>query len=85
MVRIPNHCNHNRATTTLAHYRLADLCGIGMKPDDMIASWACSDCHDVADGRQKTEHSREAVRLMLAEGVFRTWDAIREMKRNGEI
>ena len=85
-VRIPIHCNHNRETTVLAHYRLAGYSGMGTKPDDWsFGAWACSDCHDVIDGRKKTDHDQGAIRLMHAEGCMRTQAALREMKRNGEI
>ena len=84
-VRIPDHCNHNRSTTVLAHYRLAGLSGMGQKPDDMIGAWACSGCHDVCDGRVKSAHDRNAVRLMHAEGVMRTMAAIRKMKQDGKF
>jgi hypothetical protein len=65
---------------------LAGYSGVGMKPDDWsFGAWACSACHDVVDGRTKTDHDRGAVRLMHAEGCMRTQAALREMKRNGEI
>ncbi len=79
MVRIMGVCNHNPETTVLAHYRLAGYCGAGMKPDDDLGAWCCSACHDVIDGRRKywTEEGQgwNAIRLMHAEGVFRTWMA----------
>jgi hypothetical protein len=85
-VRIPQHCNHNRSTTVLAHYRLAGYSGIGTKPDNYAwGAWCCSACHDVVDGRVKTDHDRTAVRLMHAEGCLRTQHALMEMKRNGEL
>jgi len=42
MVRLPGICNGDPTTTVLAHYRLADTCGGGMKPDDWQGAWACS-------------------------------------------
>ncbi|MDD0099068.1 DUF1364 family protein, partial [Shigella flexneri] len=42
-VRIYGVCNGNPETTVLAHYRMAGICGTGMKPDDLIGAWACSD------------------------------------------
>jgi len=85
-VRIPLHCNHDRATTVLAHYRLAGYSGTGMKPDDWsFGAWCCSACHDVVDDRVKTDHDRNAVRLMHAEGCLRTQAALRKMKADGEI
>jgi hypothetical protein len=85
-VRIPLHCNHDPATTVLAHYRLSGYVGAGQKPDDWsFGSWACSACHDVVDGRAKTDHDRNAVRLMHAEGCMRTQAELRKMKAAGEI
>ncbi|EIM6319436.1 DUF1364 domain-containing protein [Salmonella enterica] len=72
-VRIPCYCNHNPETTVLAHYRLAGTCGTATKPDDMQAAIACNSCHDLIDGRVKTrDYTKEELRLMHAEGVFRT-------------
>ncbi|EEJ5117684.1 DUF1364 family protein [Salmonella enterica] len=47
--------------------------GTACKPDDMQGAIACNGCHDVIDGRVKTiEYTYEELRLMHAEGVFRT-------------
>ncbi|EJA5988482.1 DUF1364 domain-containing protein [Salmonella enterica] len=78
-VRIPCYCNHNSETTVLAHYRLAGTCGTATKPDDMQAAIACSVCHDLIDGRVKTsDYTKEELRLMHAEGVFRTQEIWRK-------
>ena len=45
-VRIPGVCNGNPETSVLAHIRLTGLCGTGTKPPDLIATIACSACHD---------------------------------------
>lgn len=80
-VRIMGVCNFNPETTVLAHYRMAGLNGVGMKPNDLFGTWACSACHDAIDGRVQTEFSREELRLAHAEGIFRTQQAlIREGK-----
>ncbi|WP_080190244.1 DUF1364 domain-containing protein [Salmonella enterica] len=71
-VRIPGICNHNPETSVLAHYRLAGTCGTAIKPHDMQGAIACSACHDVVDGRTKTDYEHESLLLMHAEGVFRT-------------
>lgn len=52
-VRIPGCCNFNPETTVLAHVRMAGLTGIGQKAHDIHASWCCSACHDVVDGRTR--------------------------------
>ncbi|AFC85896.1 Protein of unknown function (DUF1364) [Frateuria aurantia DSM 6220] len=97
MIRIPGICNGNPETTVLAHYRLAGYSGTGMKPPDEMGAWACSACHDVVDGRVRPKYSwisggdgsllssdrfsSGAIKLMHAEGVMRTQQAIREMGR----
>jgi hypothetical protein len=75
-VRIPGICNFNKETTVLAHYRLSGTCGTGMKPIDLLGSWACSDCHDAIDGRGKSSFSREVLDLMHLEGMCRTIQAL---------
>ncbi|WP_037385750.1 DUF1364 domain-containing protein [Serratia sp. DD3] len=71
-IRLPGVCNFNPETTVLAHYRMAGTCGTGIKPDDSQAAWSCSCCHDVIDGRVKSEYTREELRLAHAEGGLRT-------------
>jgi hypothetical protein len=70
-VRIPGICNFNPETTVLAHYRLAGTCGVGIKPIDLLGSWACSDCHNAIDSG-KTGYHREQLDLMHLEGMCRT-------------
>ncbi|ELH3057152.1 DUF1364 domain-containing protein [Escherichia coli] len=64
-------CNGNPETTVLAHYRMAGICGTGMKPDDLIGAWACSACHDEIDRRTMILDNKDA-RLYHLEGVIRT-------------
>lgn len=73
-VRLPC-CNHNPETTVLAHFRLAGICGIGMKPHDILGAWACSTCHDEIDRRTRL-FPVEIARLAHAEGVVRTINAL---------
>lgn len=70
-IRLPGICNFNPETTSLAHYRMSGLSGMGLKPDDEIAAWACSACHDEADRRTR-KLEKDYVRLCHAEAVFRT-------------
>lgn len=51
LLRLPGVCNHNSETTVLAHVRRGGVAGAGQKPPDLCGVWACSDCHDVMDGR----------------------------------
>ncbi|MGX2974468.1 DUF1364 domain-containing protein [Ursidibacter arcticus] len=70
-VRLFGICNFNPETTVLAHFRMAGLCGVGQKPNDLFGAFCCSSCHDEIDRR--TRHmDYDTVRLLHAEGVFRT-------------
>lgn len=44
-------CNHNADTTVLAHLRFFGWAGVAEKPDDYLAVFACSACHDAIDRR----------------------------------
>lgn len=70
-VRLPGICNGNSETVVLAHYRMAGLCGVGMKPNDLFGAWACSACHDEIDRRTRRTDAGEAHMAHL-EGVIRT-------------
>ena len=80
MVRLPEICNHNSETVVLAHYRMAGLSGVGMKPDDALGAWSCSSCHDAIDRRSHMELERDYVRLAHLEGVMRTLSVLRSEK-----
>jgi hypothetical protein len=75
MIRIPGVCCFDSSTTVLCHYRLST--GGGTKPHDTQGAWGCNKCHDAVDGRVKTAYSNNELRLMHAEGVLRTQEAIR--------
>lgn len=74
-VRLPSICNGNSETVVLAHYRMAGLCGVGMKPNDLFGAWACSACHDEIDRRTRRTDAGEAHMAHL-EGVIRTQAAL---------
>lgn len=65
-IRLPGICNHNPETVVLAHYRMAGSCGMGMKPNDAQAAYACSRCHDAVDGRLKTDLTRDELQTAFA-------------------
>lgn len=71
-IRVPSYCNKNWETTVPCHYRLGAVSGFGLKSPDILIAFGCHACHDVVDGRIRTNYSRDEVRLMHAEGVFRT-------------
>jgi len=68
-IRLPGICCFDPETSVLAHLNGA---GMGMKHNDIHAAIGCSQCHDVVDGRVKTEFSREYVELAHRQGVQRT-------------
>jgi hypothetical protein len=72
-VRIPGACNHDPETVVLAHLGGG---GMGRKRHDLHGAWCCSSCHDAIDGRQKSEHTFDELRLMHLEGVIRTQEAL---------
>lgn len=69
-VRIPGICNNNPETTVLAHL---DGGGASLKQPDWQAAFACSDCHDVVDGRRQVSHmSKDTIDLWHRQGVEET-------------
>jgi hypothetical protein len=82
MVRLPGICNHNSATTVLAHIRLSGVSGMGIKADDLLGAWACSACHDAVDRRFRTDLDRVYVRLAHLEGMVRT---IAQLRKEGIV
>tara|TARA_R110000822_G_scaffold31017_3_gene89925 strand:+ start:1297 stop:1623 length:327 start_codon:yes stop_codon:yes gene_type:complete len=80
-LQVPGVCNHNPETTILAH--LPDEShGGSRKSDDFSACFACSDCHDWADGRTKDEWSATDRQWMMRRAMVRTW---RHWIRNGLV
>ena len=50
-LRLPG-CNGRLDTTVLAHVRAFGNAGMGQKPHDLHAVFACHACHDLLDGRR---------------------------------
>jgi hypothetical protein len=72
MIRLVGICNRDNTTTVLCHERVSGLSGGGMKAPDFFAAWGCSCCHDVVDGRVKSDLTYEQRRFALSEGVRST-------------
>jgi hypothetical protein len=76
-------CNYNPETTVLAH--LPDEShGMGRKSDDLSACFACSACHDVADGRALWPINGQDSESRLKDWYYRraqtrTWRRLIEM------
>jgi len=68
-------CNGNEETTVWAHLRSIRYgAGAGHKPADFagLGAWACSACHDIVDGRVRTDMEREFIELQFLRGCAET-------------
>lgn len=70
LIRIPGHCCHDPETTVLCHDNTES--GMAMKACDLHAAFGCHVCHDIVDGRRRTEFTREEISLMFYKGMIRT-------------
>lgn len=66
------HCEMNTETVVLAHLP-SSFKGIGLKSPDWWGVYACRSCHDVLDGRQKTEIEPKELAVLAQNALFRTW------------
>lgn len=72
-VRIIGHCNRNPETVVLAHINGVRFGhGTGQKVNDILGAYACSDCHAVLDGGQRSNYTSRELKLMHYEAVFET-------------
>jgi hypothetical protein len=80
-VRIPGVCLHHPETVVFAHANgSAAGKGIGMKCPDLIGAYCCFACHDVYDRRKNPPQglTHDDIKLMFADGVFRTQRLLEE-------
>lgn len=54
-------CLHQSETVVLAHIRKAGICGVGLKPPDIIGAWMCEPCHSLYDGRRREQGFTKAI------------------------
>lgn len=66
-------CNYDPSTTVAAHLP-DETHGLALKADDVAAvCWACSNCHDVIDGRAKwPENEKPHEDMYLLRALQRT-------------
>jgi len=67
MIRKENVCDGRTDTTVLAHFRMSGISGMGIKGPDLLAAWACANCHAWVD-----THKDAYTQLDFAKGVLRT-------------
>lgn len=65
------YCNHKPETTVLCHLP-SEQKGMSIKSPDWWAAYGCSTCHDIIDGRMKTDLSIEDIKHCMMRGLFRT-------------
>jgi len=51
-LQFPGVCSRDPEQTVLCHLRMGGIGGMGVKPHDLCSVLACSQCHDVLDGRR---------------------------------
>lgn len=71
-VRLPG-CLFRPETVVLAHLRRAGTAGLGQKPPDLCAVYACARCHDIIDGRAAIRNlSRAELDRAVLDALCRT-------------
>lgn len=63
-------CNHDPATTVLAHLRFFNWAGIAEKPINVLGVFACSACHDALDRRVNSQVGFEDILRALGETLI---------------
>ena len=63
-------CGYDDGTVVLAHIPCGQK-GMGMKGPDMVACFACDNCHSILDGRKRGEISEGDQLRALAETQLR--------------
>lgn len=76
-VRLDGICNGDPETTVLAHIRRPFNAGVGTKPHDTEATFACDACHAEIDRRTRHLES-DFVTLCAFDGMLRTQAIWRE-------
>ena len=69
-VRMYPHCNRDPQTTVLTHINCDDK-GISKKSPDWWSCYACSNCHDIIDGRANVELDCDLNQAIL-DAIYRT-------------
>ena len=79
-MRIYGVCNYNPETVVLCHTRVANVAGMGQKPPDFPGCFffGCNDCHDVYDGRRKTDLTRVQLESHALHAVVRSAKIVSE-------
>lgn len=70
-IQIHPYCNMNTETVVFCHAPSEDK-GMGIKSADWWGAFGCSDCHDIVDGRRRTDIDPNELFRCFMRGVHRT-------------
>jgi len=73
-----SYCNGDPEKVALCHVSTPVSSGMGLKAPDWYAVYACSNCHDVIDGRVHSEFGPGDIREFILDALFRTWERMIE-------
>ena len=71
------YCNNDTQTTVLCHLNSSRK-GMALKSLDYFAVYGCSDCHNIIDGRVKTDLTKEDLLQCQFRALERTWGILVE-------
>lgn len=60
LIQIPGYCSNDVSKTVLCHFNGG---GLALKNPDILGAFGCDSCHDVVDGRTKTNYRPELIEL----------------------
>ncbi|MAS97531.1 MAG: hypothetical protein CMF29_01155 [Kiritimatiellaceae bacterium] len=69
------HCSNDTETTVLCHLNTSRK-GMALKSLDYFAVYGCHDCHNVIDGRVKTDIPKEEIYRCQLRALERTWSQL---------
>ena len=70
-IQLYPYCNGNTETTVFCHANSEDK-GLAKKRPDWWGADGCSACHDIVDGRKKTDIPSHEIKDCFTRGIYRT-------------
>lgn len=65
-------CSYDDAETVWCHIRVGGVAGMGQKPPDICGALCCSRCHDLIDGRIKTDLTKVQIESHMLHAMVRS-------------
>ena len=66
------YCNEDSSTVVLCHIGSSSK-GMGIKSEDWFGVFGCSACHDIIDGRKRSNISEQELQKCILKGLHNTW------------